>query len=70
MHLSANSFFLYIFQVFYNVMYTFTKNKRHNILFIGKLKNPINRKLSICSLKNITILFQDNFRNLFIQVHT
>jgi hypothetical protein len=30
-----------------------TRNKRHNFLFIGKPKNPINDKISICPLNNI-----------------
>jgi len=30
-----------------------SENKRHNILFTGKSKNPINYKISICPLNNI-----------------
>ena len=45
MSLSANSFFfVFGFSVLYCVL---LKNKRHNILFIGKPENLINGKISI-----------------------
>jgi len=36
--------------------YILFENKRHNILFIEKPKNPINDKISIFSLNNITYI--------------
>ena len=43
----------------------------HNILFIRKLENSINGKISICHLNNIIdIIHKDNFKNLFNKVPT
>jgi len=40
------------------------KNKRHDLLFIGKSEKPYKlAKISICPLNNIHVLIQDNFTN-------
>ena len=40
------------------------KNKRYNLLFIGKSKKPYKlKKILICPFNNIYILIQNNFRN-------
>jgi hypothetical protein len=64
-------FYFVTYEVFISNKQPFLKNKRHAFIFIENPKNPINRKKkSICPLKNIYILFKNNFRNLINQIPT
>jgi hypothetical protein len=51
MTLNPNSFFFP--GVMYYILLYYQENKRHNILFIEKLKNPTNSRISICPLNYI-----------------